>query len=311
MNLLRCAIAGLIANFALLGAGGGAFAGPDHDPVPRAEASAWHSSDHARVRLIRAGLTPEGHDLVGVVFEMDEGWHTYWRSPGRLGLPPTFNWEGSENLRGVDVRWPLPNFIAFDGYETFGYEGRLVLPLEIARENPDEPMNLQLALGYAICETVCIPTLGFLAMSLPPREEASEARPEFVWAVEDALSRVPTRDLSEAGLEISPALLVRSPGAQRALRIHISSDMPLEAPRVILEGPKDVRFGTPKLVLDSTRRHLEALVSVHRTTEDSTPFGHGLWITVTSGDLAVEQALPMMMSGDVGGQDQDDTQPDD
>lgn len=215
MNLLRCAIAGLILGLALLGAGGAALAGRDHDPVPRTEASAWHPSDHSRVRLIRAGQTDEGQDLVGLVIEMDEGWHTYWRSPGRLGLPPTFNWEGSENLRGVAMRWPLPQFISFEDYETYGYEDRLVLPLEVARERPDEPVQLRLAIGYAVCENVCIPTLGFVAMTLPPRQGAADARPEFAWAVEDALSRVPTRDLELAGIEISPARLVHAPNAQR------------------------------------------------------------------------------------------------
>ena len=302
MNLSSRTLIAAVLSFALSGLGSSAYAGRGHEVLPpsqaQSQASAWHSSDYSRVRLIRAGVTEDGQDLVGLVFEMEEGWHTYWRSPGRLGLPPTFNWEGSTNVRGVTVRWPLPEYISFEDYETYGYEGRVILPLEISRENPDEPAQLQLAIGYAVCEHVCIPVLGFLAMSLPERERAPRVRPEFAWAVADALSRVPTTDVEAAGIDISPALLVRSLSAPRALRISISSETPFEDPRVILEGPKGLRFGRPKLVLDSTGRHLEAIVSVSRHGDDEVPFGYGLKITVTGGAMAVLQALPMSMSGD-------------
>ena len=310
MRFLRQHIIASLLTLCLLTAGGlsgfvgNANAGRDHEPLPQTEASAWHSGDHSRVRLFRAGVNEDGQDMVGLIIDLEEGWHTYWRSPGRLGLPPTFNWEGSENLRGVTVRWPLPEYISFDDYETYGYEGRLVLPLEISRENPDEPASLQLALGYAVCESVCIPVLGFLAMNLPEGERAARARPEFTWTFEDAMSRVPTWDIEAAGIEISAARLVRTAGTQRALRISLSSQTPFDDPHVILEGPKDLRFGTPKLMLDSTGRHLEALISVRRREGEEAAIGHGFKITVTGGAMPVQHSLSVTMAGGVQGSEE-------
>ncbi len=297
MDFLRCATIALIVSLATLGGVGVSYGGQDQGPTPTGDMSRWHSSDHARVRLIRGGLTDDGQDLAGLEIEMDEGWHTYWRSPGALGLPPTFNWRGSENVRGVEVRWPLPQHIVDGDYEAYGYEDRLVLPLIVARDDLALPAVLNLAIGYAVCETVCIPTLGFVSMVLPEREVAAEARPENTWAINAALARVPTHDLAAAGIEIDAARLVLSANAPRVLRISITSQTPFDDPHVILEGPKGTYFGTPKLRLDATGRHLEALIAVRRGANAATPFGRGLLLTLTGGSMAVEHSLVVTMAG--------------
>ena len=34
-----------------------------------------------------------------ISFDLAPDWKTYWRSPGDTGIPPLFDWSGSENLR--------------------------------------------------------------------------------------------------------------------------------------------------------------------------------------------------------------------
>ncbi len=286
----------LLAQVALHGQGV-AQAGQDHTVRPMTDASPWHSNDHSRIRLISAGQNEDGSDLAGVQFDLDEGWHTYWRSPGRFGIPASFNWEGSENIRGVEVRWPEPEYITFDDYEAYGYHDRLVLPLVIARDDPAAAAVLQLAIGYAVCETVCIPATGFVSILLPPVAEVSEPNPEYSYLVREALALVPTTDIESVGIEVAPALLVRQQGQTRVLRITAWSQSAWHDPRVIVEGPKGLHFGSPKIVLDPTSRHLVALVSVTVTELAEGEPGQGIRATITGGLETIDVPLAVTVTG--------------
>ena len=62
-------------------------------------------------RLVQAGRRrgPDGgpgSGRPGIEIRLDPHFKTYWRTPGDIGLPPSFDWSGSENVRSVEVRWP-------------------------------------------------------------------------------------------------------------------------------------------------------------------------------------------------------------
>lgn len=277
-----------------------AFAGQDHLPMPRHEASQWHSSDHARVRLIRGGLSEDGRDLAALEIELDEGWHTYWRSPGRLGLPPTLNWDGSENVRGIEISWPAPEHIAFGDYETYGYWDHLILPLVVAREDTALPAIVNLAVGYAICEEVCIPIVGFVSLHLPGGEDAAHHVLTYREWIEGALAQSPTGDLAAAGLEADPALLIWDDESGHALHMRFQSETAFVAPHVIVEGPKGTSFGRPQLSLSDEGRALDALVPIEREVGAASPMGTALVATVLGGAAPVELTLdPVIASEDL------------
>jgi len=251
------------------------------------DASRWHSSDHARVRLIRAGLAEDGRDLAGLVIELDNGWHTYWRSPGVFGLPPTFNWEGSDNVQDVEVLWPAPQHIIDRYYEAYGYEGRVVLPLLITRGNANAPAHLNLALGYAVCETVCIPAVGFVSMWLP-ETLAEVAVPDFRAQVVDALARVPTPDAGAAGIAMEPPRIERLPDGSEILRLAFTSESAFNNPHVIVEGAQGVTFGASVILLREQRRRLDATVPVDLEDETPSPLSRSATVTLTGGRRPVE-----------------------
>ena len=43
---------------------------------------AWVDGEQARVRLIAAGVGPDGRLEAGIEIKLAPGWKTYWRSPG-------------------------------------------------------------------------------------------------------------------------------------------------------------------------------------------------------------------------------------
>jgi len=121
------------------------------------DASAWSQGLHARARLIAASPAPDGHWRAGVEIKLDPGFKTYWRSPGSSGVPPSFDFSGSGNLKAVTVRYPAP--VGFpDGVGTsIGYTEAVVLPLAVTPIDPAQPVTLALKLDYAVCDKLCIP----------------------------------------------------------------------------------------------------------------------------------------------------------
>src|SRR5690349_18182355 len=88
-----------IAIFSIL-----SFTAVDAQPVKSpASAQGFHSS----ARLISGGRQ-DAALLAGIEITLDPGFKTYWRNPGDSGLPPRFDWSGSENVADVEIRYPAP-----------------------------------------------------------------------------------------------------------------------------------------------------------------------------------------------------------
>jgi DsbC/DsbD-like thiol-disulfide interchange protein len=94
----------------------------------------------------------------GIALQLQQGWKTYWRTPGDSGVPPRFDFSKSENIEAVTVLWPAP--MKFDdgaGGYSLGYRNQTVLPLRIVAKNADKPVTLRADINYAVCEKLCIP----------------------------------------------------------------------------------------------------------------------------------------------------------
>ena len=100
--------------------------------VAKAEdASPWQRDAHSAVRLL-AGSRSGGVLLGGIAIQLQDGWKTYWRTPGDSGVPPRFDFSKSDNVEAVTVLWPAP--MKFDdgaGGISLGYKQQVVLPLRI------------------------------------------------------------------------------------------------------------------------------------------------------------------------------------
>src|SRR4051794_9983792 len=121
------------------------------------DSSAWQKDSHSAVRLV-AGSRSGAVLLGGIAFQLQPGWHTYWRNPGDSGVPPRFDFSKSDNLETVTVLWPAP--VKFDdgaGGTALGYGKQVLLPLRIVAKNTDRPVTLRADISYAVCEKICIP----------------------------------------------------------------------------------------------------------------------------------------------------------
>jgi DsbC/DsbD-like thiol-disulfide interchange protein len=204
--------------------------------VARAQdTSLWKTELHAAARLI-AGAARKSVDTVllraGVEIRLDSGWHTYWRYPGDTGVPPTFDFAGSENVQSVAVLWPAPK--RFDdgaGMHFIGYLDDVVFPLRIAARDATKPSSLHLKLDYAFCREVCFPAEADLKLTLSGEVGAEE--PVLVAAE----ARVP----QPVPLGAGGGLVIRSvhrEGGNEYHRVAVEVAAPEAAPvDLFVEGP--------------------------------------------------------------------------
>ena len=76
--------------------------------------SNWSGVDETKVRIIspisKIGYNPNIY--LGLEYQLQKGWKTYWHSPGAGGFPQTIDWKNSKNLSSLEILWPQP--IDFD-----------------------------------------------------------------------------------------------------------------------------------------------------------------------------------------------------
>lgn len=107
---------------------------------------------------IRPGWrTAEGTHMAALHVRLAPGWKTYWRAPGDSGIPPAFDWQGSENIAGAAFHWPAPEVIWQNGIRSIGYSEELILPIEITPDRSDAPSRMAGIVELGVCQEVCIP----------------------------------------------------------------------------------------------------------------------------------------------------------
>jgi DsbC/DsbD-like thiol-disulfide interchange protein len=108
--------------------------------------------------IVQGGRDADGKPLAAIVLTLQQGWKTYWRSPGEGGgIPPEIDWTGSQNLAGADMIWPAPIVWGDVGMTNIGYQDRLTLPLALLPIDPAQPLLVQATISFGICKDICIP----------------------------------------------------------------------------------------------------------------------------------------------------------
>lgn len=151
-----------------------------------ADASPWVEDNYSAIRLV-AGANISGADNLraGIEIKMQPGWHTYWRYPGDSGVPPRFNFAGSDNLASANVQFPAPHAFTDEAGTIIGYKGNVIFPVRIVPRQKDKPVVLRAKIDYAVCEKLCVPAEARVELTLPPAGGAVNA------ALDAAEARVP------------------------------------------------------------------------------------------------------------------------
>jgi suppressor for copper-sensitivity B len=135
---------------------------------------------------------------IALDFNLKPGWKIYWRQPGDSGMPPNLDYNNSNNLKSLDLKWPFPK----KEYEAANlltniYKDNVIIPIAITVKDPTKPLNLQTVLNFQVCKDICIPFQTNLFLLLDTGESNYT---KYLYKIERALSKVPI-DYKKAGID--------------------------------------------------------------------------------------------------------------
>ena len=229
--------------------------------------------------LYAVELIPGAHDggrwQAGIRIGMEPGWKTYWRMPGDAGIPPSFDWTGSQNVAEITALFPAPSRFEDQGGEAVGYKSAVLFPVMITPADAAQPVTLSLNLFFAVCKDVCIPAKANPALTLTPGASASES----FGLIASALASVP-----KPGSAITSATAVMA-DQKPALAISLVGDLPPDLD-IFVEGGGLAYFRAPRL---SQPQHY--VLPVTGITGLNELKGQTLTITIVGSGLALEQTV--------------------
>lgn len=218
----------------LLGLGLAAIVAAGLAPAQAEDASAWATDLHSKVRLIAGSNEARQPALrAGLDIKLAPGWKTYWRYPGDSGVPPHFNFSGSNNVKDVRVLYPAPERMDDGAGQAIGYQDRVIMPLRVTPSDPAKPVLLHLKLSYAVCEKLCLPAEATAKLTLAPGKSAQESD------LKQAEARVPRpAKLGAAGPVAIKAVRREDGGAKPLVVVDVASPEGADAD-LFVEGPTE------------------------------------------------------------------------
>ncbi len=261
--------------------------GPVASPGFAAQSTtAQTSTTKATLVFAQDGIAPAAETFSGaLVLDLEPGWKTYWRSPGEVGIPPRFNWEGSENLKEARHLWPAPDRFTAFGIENFGYETRVVFPIEFTLDTAGEPARIELNLDLLVCSDVCVPEMLSLDHELPLGSELDSAAAEIISA---ALAEIPS---AEAPSTVSFVRAFVDPD-QTELIVSLIGTQPFNEVDLFPEFGIGTAFGKPDLRLNQDGTALWARFPINMIGESAAP----LSLTVTDENRGAFTVRPSMLA---------------
>ncbi len=265
-----------------------------------AAASAWAKTAHGDVRLLAGtvGTGTSGEKMVplGLEFRLADGWKIYWRAPGDAGYPPAIDWTGSQNLADAAIAWPAPVRFSILGFETVGYEGSVILPIDARLQRSGEPLHLEASVDYLTCKEICVPYVVAVTLTVPagPADASGHAA-----AIASARAQVPGEPTS-GDFRVETLTLTVVAADTATLQAVARSEAGFVAPDLFAEGPRELAFGAPAVRLSDGGRTAVLDVPVYGLADLERPLtGERLTLTLRDGNHAVEQRLSVTAGGPV------------
>ncbi|MBX3521446.1 MAG: hypothetical protein KF835_15660 [Xanthobacteraceae bacterium] len=263
------------------------------DPASAASSDTVAAGE-AKVRLLASGLSDTNSAPVfmgGVEITLTPGWKTYWRYPGDAGIPPRFDWSGSENLANVEVLYPTPKRIMDgSGATSIGYETRVIFPLRIRAKDPARPVTLKLKLDFATCEKLCIPADANLSLSFAAKDGAEPALAGAEKNVPEKQDKSKPRSLAVLSAKVERG--TKADGSDSRILVNVLART-VGKLDMFAEGPNEEwTFALPELVSN------EAGHAVFAIPLDGSRLGNAevppkLRLTLVAGEQAIESEIPL------------------
>ncbi len=196
--------------------------------------SDWSVSETSKVRLISPYSQNDAKNLlIGLEYEMEPGWKTYWKSPGDGGFAQSISWENSTNVKNVNILCPTPIEFEILGLTSLGYQNNIIFPLEVEIEDELQNTSLNLHVSFLICEDICIPGDARIFLNIPSGEKKLT---DNYFNLERALSFLPEKDFNSSYLKNINANIYKNTNYS-IIQVQFESDKVFVNPNIYLHTP--------------------------------------------------------------------------
>lgn len=234
----------------------------------------WMSDNtpmHAQVRLLSSTQQDDGKIDILLDVKLDDGWKTYWRSPGEGGVAPEIVW--STPVDTIDWQWPAPGRFDVAGVSTQGYMGDIIFPITVSSK--DKLDKLTGVLTLSTCSNVCILT------DYPFELDLTEPAPaDFTWAFNQAKGAVPPTSglVEQAKAGFANEKLV--------IELQKNSGSAWIKPNIFTDVVDGAVLGVP--VIKTSGNSLTAIIDVSDDWGEESPnlTGKNVSFVVTDGDIS-------------------------
>lgn len=180
------------------------------------QAIAAPSTSHVEVQLIQEDETIQpGHPFwVALRFQIEPGWHAYWKNPGDAGVPLKVEWTLPEGFQSGPLEWPFPEKFTVEDMVGFGYEGEVVLLTQLIPpekiEQPEVPVSAHIK--WLVCSSsTCQP--GAKPIKTSFKVAAHPPVPDHKWAsfFYEARAKLPKSRVAFATLRKEGIVQIKMP----------------------------------------------------------------------------------------------------
>ncbi len=83
----------------------------------------------AEARLVVDSFSPKKDSVIsiGVLINLKDDWHIYWRNPGDSGMPTDIEFSLPNGIKASEIQFPIPEIFASDEIVNYGYSHQVLL----------------------------------------------------------------------------------------------------------------------------------------------------------------------------------------
>jgi suppressor for copper-sensitivity B len=245
--------------------------------------SPWQDSSvkkEGSIRLISAGHTDEGEIVSGLHIKFTGKWKTYWKFVGDSGMSVTPDFTASENIKGVELVWPVPTRHLFFDLEGWGYDKEVILPFAVGVVDATKPAKLVANVKWAVCDEDCIFVENKLELEVPSGYKNSVNLALIDSYILKSPENIADSDIKLEKLSASDKTIL----AEFSSPKNFADDVDL----FITEDSKNFRFPKPAITRLEDGKKLSIATNYEVLLKNQTLEGKTVKFTLRNGDAGVE-----------------------
>ena len=244
-----------------------------------AAASKWQDLGGGKARLLAVLDPTSGKVKAAVEVKLEPGWTTYWRYPGSSGIPPVFDFSGSNGFTAGPVAFPAPRLLGNEQLRYAGYKGTVAFPLDgQSFQGVETEINLDLLIG--VCAEICIPAQARMKITSDELANSDPFANQIIWTAEKQIPRKVKPDEMPVSKEMD---------GDDNLIISVNYKDLGDKPALFVEGPPEWYLQPASLIARENNQGIFAL-DVSNAPEGSDILAEELVFTLVDGPNSVEFA---------------------